>query len=141
MTNLDQNLPLGINRYTMLGAANNVGDSLVVQTLYRYWLSCQWDNYSREKTTQPGSVSISYAVLFPVVMCSPVLPFPSCPFSPLPKQKTSKVSISAQQNFGKNLPFPPSVKIMEKVTPAPAFTTRWRSPSTYGPSIDLNAVI
>lgn len=49
MTDLDQNLPLGIDRYTMLGAANNVGDSLVVQTLYRYWLSCQWDNYMQRE--------------------------------------------------------------------------------------------
>ena len=31
---------------------------------------------------------MSYAVLFPVVMCSPVRPLPSCPFCPLPNEKT-----------------------------------------------------
>jgi hypothetical protein len=35
-----------------------------------------------------GSLSMSNPVLFPVAMCSPVRPFPSCPFSPLPQAYT-----------------------------------------------------
>ncbi len=41
-----------------------------------------------EKIFSLGSLSMSNPVLFPVAMCSPVRPFPSCPFSPLPQAYT-----------------------------------------------------
>jgi hypothetical protein len=37
-----------------------------------------------------GSLSMSNPVRFPVAMCSPVRPLPSCPFSPLPDAYTVK---------------------------------------------------
>jgi len=40
---------------------------------------------------------MSYAVLFPVVIRSPVVPFPNCPFSPLPKEKTKVKDQSRQK--------------------------------------------
>lgn len=74
-----------------------------------------------------GFSSTSKAVLFPVVMRSPVVPFPSCPFSALPKAKTSKrrrYQLSQNsRNASKELPLPASVSTRENVIPAEACTT------------------
>jgi hypothetical protein len=70
-----------------------------------------------------GEGSMSNAVLFPVVILSPVVPFPNCPFSALPNVKTGReLTERARQETMKrtHAPFPLSVNTTEKLTPAEA---------------------
>lgn len=83
-----------------------------------------------------GSEWMSKRILFPVAMCSPVFPFPSCPFSALPNAYTITYSIKSSMGKDKeNVPFPSSVKAKENETPAPTLMTFcFVAPRDQGPS-------
>ena len=82
-------IPFLVQRDAVLLPARDMNNFFVVQTEDR---DC---NHCESVLLRPdegkfslGSLSMSNPVLFPVAMCSPVRPLPSCPFSPLPQAYT-----------------------------------------------------
>ena len=66
---------------------------------------------------------MSKDVLLPVTIRSPVVPFPSWPFSALPNAKTTQNWQRFRHYPARDSPFPVSVSTMEKDMPAEAWTT------------------
>lgn len=92
MEKLKTNLPCRIQCQTVLLPGHNLNDVLPVELLN---INLGDDGKSTENNATkdtdhtPGALSISYDVLFPVVIRSPVVPFPNWPFSALPNENTS----------------------------------------------------
>ena len=82
-------IPFLVQCDTVLLPARDMNDFFVIQTQDRDCSHCE-SEFLRpdERKFSRGSLSMSNPVLFPVAMCSPVRPLPSCPFSPLPQAYT-----------------------------------------------------
>jgi hypothetical protein len=124
-------IPFFIKRDAVLLPARDLYNIFVIQTPDR---DCRHRENPYSSTTRfeeifsLGSLSMSNPVLFPVAMCSPVRPFPSCPFSPLPQAYTVKCELSSATDpgtspkKGHHVLFPCTVRNSVNVMPAAAAT-------------------